>query len=86
MEYSCAGGGLSTITGSVLAQATAGRMLAASTLAYKAKLGAQRPAQFEGEPMEVLMTSLEGEPFEQTGEMAILTLGNEEPLEINTTI
>jgi hypothetical protein len=86
MEYSCAGGGLNTITGSVLAQATAGRMLATSTLFYKAKLGAQRPAQFEGESMEVLMSSLEGEPFEQTGEMAILTLGNEEPLEINTTI
>jgi hypothetical protein len=86
MEYRCVGGVPTTITGSLLVPVTVDKMLVTRTVKYAETTGKQKPERFEGEPVDVLTASLNGEAFEQLGEKATLTQTNEEAVEINAVV
>jgi hypothetical protein len=80
LEYTCAGSGLTTLDGSLLAPVTAGKMLKTATLKFMATAGKQKPEQLEGGGPEFLTNSL----FEEVGLNLASTQTNEEAVEINT--
>ncbi len=79
LEYTCAGSGLTTLDGSLLAPVTAGKMLKTATLKFTATAGKQKPEQLEGGGPEFLTNSL----FEEVGLNLASTQTNEEAVEIN---
>ena len=79
LEYTCTGSGPTTLSGSVLAPVTAGKMLSTATLKYAATAGLQKPERFEGGVPEFLTNSL----FEEVGLTVASTQTNEEAIEIN---
>lgn len=58
-------------------------MLVTPTLKYRATAGVPTPERLEGEPVDVLTASTNGEAFERLGETATSTQVNEEAVEIN---
>jgi hypothetical protein len=82
MEYTCNGSGPTTLSGSVLARVSAGKMLALTSLKLVAGGGRQKPESFEGGPPETLTNSL----FEEVGLTLSSTQTNEEAVEINTAV
>jgi Fibronectin type III domain len=82
LEYTCAGGGPTTLAGSLMAPVTAGKMLTTTTLKFSATAGKQKPERFEGGAQEVLTNAF----GEQVGLTVGSTQSNEEAIEINTTV
>ena len=56
------------------------------TLKYAGKAGKQTPEGFEGEPKDVLITSLEKGTPEQSALAVAITQTNEEKVEINSVV
>jgi len=82
VEFSC-GGSPQVLRGSVIAPVSIDKMSLTSTLTYKGAKGKQAPEQFEGEPKDVLESSVAGGAFEQSGLTLTATQTSEEPIEIN---
>jgi FG-GAP repeat len=85
MEYGCAGHDTISVQGSLIAAVKAGKMLRSSLLTFKQKAGIQVPEHLEGEPLDALIATLNGESSEPLGVSFVATLSSEEPVEINTT-
>ena len=82
-EYFC-GSSLFTLTGGVIVQVKANKMLVTETLKYKAAKGRQKPAQFEAGAPETLTSTPFGEAPQATALTMTATLTFAQPLEINT--
>ena len=82
LGYTCNGSGPATLSGSVLAPGTAGKMLTTATLKFTATAGKQKPESFEGGEPYLLLSSL----FEEVGLTVASTQANEEAIEINTAV
>jgi hypothetical protein len=82
LEYTCSGSSPSTLTGSVIAPVTAGKMLKTTSLKFTATAGKQKPESFEGAPPDFLTNSL----LEEVGLTLVSTQTNEEAIEVNTTV
>jgi hypothetical protein len=82
LEFSC-GGTAQTIRGSVIGAVSSGKMSATGTETFKASKGRQVPERFEGEPLDVLESSIGGGSYEQAGLTVKLTRTSEEAVEIN---
>ncbi|HWX96169.1 MAG TPA: alkaline phosphatase family protein [Solirubrobacteraceae bacterium] len=72
-----------TVRGSVLAPISEGRMTTALIVKYTQLAGVQRPEHFEGEPNDVLETSIAGGPFEQSALSLMVTQTSAESIEVN---
>jgi alpha-tubulin suppressor-like RCC1 family protein len=84
-EFSCKSIAVE-VRGSLLGPVAANAMSLASSRNYQAAKGKQKPEGFEGEPKEVLETSLKGSAFEQAG-LTLESEGvNEEKVEINSVV
>jgi phospholipase C len=81
-EFVC-GGTSMAVRGSVISPVISGRMQSTTTVKYAATAGRQKPEHLEGEPNDVLESSLLGGSFEQTGLTLTTTLTNAEPIEVN---
>jgi len=77
--YACAGGEPQTLSGSVIAPVTAGKMQTSSTLKYSQTAGLQKPEAFEEGPNDVLTSGI----GEQVGLSLNALLTSEEAVEIN---
>ncbi len=86
MDYSCAGGVPTKITGAVMVSVKTDKMLGTAPLNYRQTAGKQKPEHSEGGQTEVLTASLNEEAFQQAGLRASLTQVNEEAVEINTAV
>lgn len=82
LEYTCNGSGPTTLSGSLLAPVTSGKMVKSTTLKFTATAGKQKPEQFLGGDPEFLTNSL----FEAVGVTVASTQTNEEAVEINTVV
>jgi hypothetical protein len=78
-EYTCAGGEPQTLSGSVIAPVTAGKMQTSSTLKYSQSAGLQKPEAFEEGGSDVLTSGI----GEQVGLSLNALLSTEEAVEIN---
>lgn len=74
-----------TVIGSVIHKVTVNKMLLTEDEQFVQKDGIQKPEAFEGQPADVLETSLGG-PYLQSGEELLTKLTNEEKIEVNTTV
>ncbi len=73
-----------SVGGSVLVPLTpTNKMLTTFVLKYSAKKGKQKPEKFEGEPKDVLLTSINTKAPEQSGITIASTQSGEESLELN---
>ncbi|HWG09017.1 MAG TPA: hypothetical protein VN672_08415 [Solirubrobacteraceae bacterium] len=81
-EFTC-GGSAQVITGSVIAAVSSGKTSVSGTESFKASKGRQVPERFEGEPVDVLRSSIAGGANEQAGLTVKLTRTSEEAVEIN---
>jgi phospholipase C len=81
-EFVC-GATSMAVRGSVISPLISGRMQSTTTVKYAATAGHQKPEHLEGEPNDVLESSLLGGSFEQTGLTLTTTLTNAEPIEVN---
>jgi hypothetical protein len=79
-EYTCAGGEPQTLSGSVIAPVTAGKMQTTSTLKFSQSAGLQKPEAFEGAPNDVLTSGI----GERVGLSLNALLTTEEAVEINS--
>jgi hypothetical protein len=79
VAYTCAGGEPQTLSGSVIAPVTAGKMQTASTLKFSQSAGLQKPEAFEEAPTDVLTSGV----GEQVGLSLNALLTTEERVEIN---
>ncbi|HTR89128.1 MAG TPA: IPT/TIG domain-containing protein, partial [Solirubrobacteraceae bacterium] len=84
-EFTC-GSKKAVVKGSVIVSVSSNEMETAPTLKYSASGGKQSIENLEGEPTDVLETSLNGAAFEQTGLTVTTTQTNEEAVEVNTTV
>jgi hypothetical protein len=75
-----------TIAGSIISPVIANAMKLTATVKSKAVKGKQRPEAFVEGPPEVLMTTIESEAPEQSGETVTVTQTNEEKVEINSVL
>ena len=82
IEFSC-GGSAQIVRGSVIAPVTTGKTSPTFTQTFKAAKGTQVPQQFEGEPVDILETSIAGGAFQPDGLTVKVTQTSEEPVEIN---
>jgi hypothetical protein len=82
LQYTCAGGEPTTLSGAILEPVTSGKMLTTTTWKYAATGGRQKPEAFEGEEPEVLTSSLS----EQVGLTLSSILTSEEAIEINAAV
>ena len=82
LEYTCAGSGPTTLSGSLLAPVPSGKMFKTATLKFTATAGKQKPEQLEGGGPEFLTNSL----FEEVGLNLASTQTNEEAIEINPMV
>jgi hypothetical protein len=84
-EFDC--GTLSVVvTGSVIHQVTTNKMQLEEDEKYVQRKGEQKPEKFEGEPTDVLESTIDGIFHEQSGEELLTTLVNEEKVEVNTVV
>jgi len=74
------------VRGSVLVNVPSDKMATTFTLKYTAAKGHQKPENFEGEPIDVLESSINGHPFEQSGQTITTKQKNEEALEVNAVV
>lgn len=79
-EYKC-GTGTYTVTGSVIGDVTANKMILTEDETFVQKNGVQKPTHFEGLPADVLMTN-----GTQTGLELLNYTENSEELEVNTVV
>jgi hypothetical protein len=86
LEYQCAGAAPSSVGGSVLVPVVEDKMVASAPLKFKAAKGRQKPEAFEGDATDVLLSSLGGGVFEQTGLRVTMTEVGEEAMEVNTAV
>jgi hypothetical protein len=86
MEYTCTLGLPLTVQGSILVPVLADKMAVTSAVKYREVSGKQIPEHFEGEPKDVLTSTLNGIAFEQLAESASLTETAEEAIEINAVV
>lgn len=84
-EFSCAGL-LIVVRGSVLHPVTANKMVSTTLEKFTASKGKQKPEKFEGEPKDVLESSLAGGAFEQSGQSIQANVTFEEKGEVNTVV
>ncbi|HME02239.1 MAG TPA: hypothetical protein VKG38_04315 [Solirubrobacteraceae bacterium] len=85
IEFSC--GPLSVkVQGSVLVNVLDDKMESALTLKYSAKHAKQKPEGFEGLPKDILESSINGHPFEQSGQTITTVQTGEEKLEANAFV
>jgi alpha-tubulin suppressor-like RCC1 family protein len=75
-----------SVKGSVIAPVKTGVMAPKSTLKYAESKGKQAIEHFEGEPNDVLETSIEGGAFEQTVLSFTETQTSEEDVAVNATV
>lgn len=73
-----------TVGGSVLVNITSDKMALTYSLKYTEKKGIQKPVKLEGEPEDVLLTSLNEHVAEKSGITITTTQTDEEEMEINT--
>jgi hypothetical protein len=85
-EFSCPPFATSVVSGSVIHDVTANKMLLEENEKFNQKNGVQQPTKFEGQPADVLESSLGGSEPIQSGEQLLSVLTNEEKIEVNTTI
>jgi hypothetical protein len=83
-EFECAGGAVKIVMrGSVISSITpVSKMTTTFKETFAEIKGVQKYQKCEGEPTDILETSENGGPFEQTGFSSIDTITNEEPLEM----
>ena len=84
-EFNC-GGVPMTIAGSIISPVSDNAMKLTSTIKSKAVKGKQRPENFVSEPVDVLMTTINGGSAEQAGETLATIQTNEEKVEINSVL
>ncbi|MGO9322094.1 MAG: hypothetical protein ACLQBY_15010 [Solirubrobacteraceae bacterium] len=72
------------VTGSVIHQVTANKMVLEETEKFVQSKGLQKPENFDGGPQDVLESSLEGAKPVQAGEGLLTKLINEEKIELST--
>jgi hypothetical protein len=85
IEFVCAGLQVS-VEGSVIVPIVADKMALTQTLKYKAEKGKQKPEKLEGEPVDVLLTSLNGAKAIQSGQTITTVQTDEEKLEANAVV
>ncbi len=84
-EFAC--GTLSVVvTGSVIHQVETNKMLLEENEKYVQRKGEQKPEKFEGQPTDVLESTIDGLFRLQSGEALLTVLTNEEKMEINTVV
>lgn len=84
-EFEC-GAVKVTVTGSVIHPVSTNKMVLEEVEKFSQKGGLQKPQRFEGGPLDVLETSLDGGPLFQSGEVLLATLVNEEEIEVNSVV
>lgn len=84
-EFDC--GALSVVvTGSVIHQVEINKMLLEENEKYVERKGEQKPEKFEGQPTDVLESTIDGFFHVQSGEELLTTLKNEEKVEVNSVV
>jgi len=84
-EFAC--GTLSVVvTGSVIHQVETNKMLLEENEKYVQRKGEQKPEKFEGEPTDVLTSTIDGFFRLQSGEQLLTLLTNKEKVEVNTVV
>ena len=84
-EFACGGVSI-VVTGSVIHDVKTDRMLLEENEKLTQKNGLQKPEKFEGEPADVLESSLGGGPNQQSGLGLLSRLINEEKMEVNAVV
>jgi len=85
VEFAC--GGVTRIwSGSVIVAVSTNSMLSKTTLKYAATAGKQKPEQFEGQPKDIIESSLGGGAFEQSSWTITTVQTNEEKMEVNSVV
>ena len=84
-QFNCVGSS-AVVTGSVIVPVQADSMHLTPLLKFKASAGRQKPERFEGQEADVLFSSINGQPPQQSGVSSELLQTNEEKLEINMVI
>jgi hypothetical protein len=79
IEYVCAGGPLTTLTGSIIGPVPSNKMFTTATVKHTATAGKQKPESFQGGEKDVLTNGL----GEQVGLTVTAIQKNEEAFEIN---
>jgi hypothetical protein len=74
------------VTGSVIHEVKANKMVLEENEKFLQKKGYQKPENFDGEAQDVLESSGGGAPYEQAGEGLLTELTNEEKIEVNTVL
>jgi hypothetical protein len=85
IEFSCTGLQIA-VRGSILVPIKSDKMALTTSLKYKATRGVQKVQSFEGMPKDVLETTHQGLPYEESGQNITTTLTNEEKLELNAVV
>lgn len=75
-----------TVTGSVIHPVNTNKMVLEETEKFSQKKGRQDPEEFQGEPQDVLTTTIGAFRPEQSGEVLLATLVNEEKIEVNSAV
>lgn len=84
-EFTCGGESIA-ITGSVLTSVNGDKMEKVEIVSYGGLDGRQSFERFVGGPLDVLETSIDGAPAEQTSMRVKALQENEEPMEVNRSI
>ncbi len=85
IEFSCTGLVIA-VRGSILVPIKSDKMALTFPLKYKASKGVQQVQKFEGMPKDVLETTHQGLPYEESGQNITTTTTNEEKLELNAVV
>jgi hypothetical protein len=84
-EFEC-GGVKIIVKGSVIHNVKTNKMQATAAEIFKQKAGKQTPEMFEGQPKDILETSIAGGKFEQSGQEIEAEVTNEEQIEVNSVV
>jgi hypothetical protein len=87
-EFSCAGGAIKIeVIGSVIHEVKANSMLLTAKETFKCKAPAkQEPEKFEGEPVDILESKVNAEPFEHSCQRIKSINTGEEKIEANSVV
>jgi hypothetical protein len=85
IEFSCSGLVIA-VRGSIIVPIKSDKMALTFPLKYKASKGVQQVQKFEGMPKDVLETTHQGLPYEESGQNIATTATNEEKLELNAVV
>jgi alpha-tubulin suppressor-like RCC1 family protein len=86
MGFECGSGEQITVKGSVLVPLATDRMLATTSLRYKAVGGRQQPERFEGGAIDVLVSAVDEGAAEQSGLTVTGSQTAEEAVEVNAVV